>query len=372
MENRVNISPSVLRWAIEESGLNEQTLSKKYPRLSSWLSGDAKPTYKQLNTLSATLNIPAGYLFLVEPPQRQEIPKEFRTINNINARISKDLKDTLYEMEFKKNWMSDFRKEHGWSKLEFVGLFHKKKTPPAHEVIEAFFKHTQIPKNWYSSSANVSDAYAYLRNKFEDVGILIMQNGVVGQNTRKPLNVSEFRAFVLADEYAPLIFINRKDSCTGRIFSLVHEFVHLLFGSGNIATGHDLNDERLINKYTADILMPDEYLNRFAKWGFDQIQLSSNEIKVSPLALAIKLNSTGVIDDDLLESVRSHTNENVEKKGMGGGNYYYTKASRLGNTFPSAVISQVESGNIRYTDAYRLLGIRGDKIYKEYRDRMMR
>ncbi len=44
-----------------------------------------------------------------------------------------------------------------------------------------------------------------------------MQNGgVVGSNTRRKLDIEEFRGFMLYDEYAPLIFINANDSISGK------------------------------------------------------------------------------------------------------------------------------------------------------------
>jgi len=58
-------------------------------------------------------------------------------------------------------------------------------------------------------------------------------NGVVRQNTHKKLNIKEFRAFTLIDDYAPLIFINSNDSQNGKLFSLLHEAVHIWLGISN-------------------------------------------------------------------------------------------------------------------------------------------
>ena len=45
-----------------------------------------------------------------------------------------------------------------------------------------------------------------------------MMSGIVGNNTHRPLNIDEFRAFSVIDEYAPLIFINSNDSINGKLF----------------------------------------------------------------------------------------------------------------------------------------------------------
>ncbi|MGE4585603.1 MAG: hypothetical protein AB7C91_13215 [Sphaerochaeta sp.] len=53
-----------------------------------------------------------------------------------------------------------------------------------------------------------------------EAGVIVMMNGVVRNNTHRPLSIEEFRAFALIDSFAPLIFINATDSASGRLFSL--------------------------------------------------------------------------------------------------------------------------------------------------------
>lgn len=85
-----------------------------------------------------------------------------------------------------------------------------------------------------------------------------MQKGGAGLGTNRPLEVNELRAFVLLDDYAPLIFINQKDSYTARIFSLIHEFIHILHGTDELLSGNDCRivEERHINKVVAAFLKP--------------------------------------------------------------------------------------------------------------------
>lgn len=52
---------------------------------------------------------------------------------------------------------------------------------------------------------NMPSLYRYLVDKIEELGILVLTNGVVGNNTHRKLRVEEFRGFSLSDEIAPLI-----------------------------------------------------------------------------------------------------------------------------------------------------------------------
>ena len=55
--------------------------------------------------------------------------------------------------------------------------------------------------------ADSSEAFNKVRKLLEDCGIVVMMNGIVGKNTHRVLDVNEFRAFAMVNEWAPLIFI---------------------------------------------------------------------------------------------------------------------------------------------------------------------
>lgn len=278
--------------------------------------------------------------------------------------------------------MSDYRRELGWGKLAIIKKFKKERK----NIIknDALLAKTLLglKTNWFNEVKNYGEAYNFLKEKLETNGIIVMQNGIVGNNTRRKLDIIEFRAFMLYDDIAPIIFINNNDSLGGKIFSLVHEYVHVLFEQEDLLLKEDTfklkENEGYINQITAEFLMPTECIQ--LNWdqnkdALEQINRISNMLKVSETALAIKLKELKLINKVLLDEIINEGIRNFEnrtyKDKADGGDFYNTFNSRISPTFTQAVIRSTEAGNTAYSYAFRLLdGIRG-RTYDEIKERFV-
>ncbi len=80
--SRVAVNESVLRWAIERSGLSRGALQEKFPKLQQWIAGAKWPTLHQLEAFAKATSTPFGYLFLSEPPEETLPIPHFRTIED--------------------------------------------------------------------------------------------------------------------------------------------------------------------------------------------------------------------------------------------------------------------------------------------------
>ncbi|MFD1901037.1 hypothetical protein GQR36_15430 [Enterococcus termitis] len=215
---RIAINPDVVSYYIQTSDIliDDLVQDNQLKNITEWLNLTIKPTFNQLNQLSKKIKVPFGYLLLNEVQSEDNKLINYRTIlNNDVSKPSRDLLDTISDMEEKQNWMVDYLIRNGYQELSFIGSTSANQD--VEKVAATIRKTLDIEETWYLH-CSFGTAFNYLRKKFEKMGILVMQNGVVKANTHRPLNIDEFRAFALVNAYAPLIFINSTDSFNGKIF----------------------------------------------------------------------------------------------------------------------------------------------------------
>lgn len=217
---RVDVKPQLLRWARERSRLPPEALSKRFPKVAEWESGAAKPTLRQLETFANATTTPLGYFFLPEPPDEALPIPDFRTLaDRPIGRPSPNLLDTIFDMQRHQAWLREERIEEGASPFPFVRWATPDAAPV--KIAAAMRRALGVSAGWADVHGTWSDALGGLRNRIEAVGIIVVVNGVVGNNNFRKLDPEEFRGFVLTDEYAPLIFVNGADGKAAQMFTLV-------------------------------------------------------------------------------------------------------------------------------------------------------
>lgn len=362
--NRIKINKEIYIWAIKESRKDFKEIINRFVNFESWISHEILPTFRQVEELANFLKVPLGYMFLDEPPKTDIIESEFKTIGNKIPEISKELKDTLFNVGRKRDWLSDYRREKGWERLipEDLLNFEKK---DIYSICIMAKEHLDIDEFWYKGYSDTRAAFNYLREKLESSGITVMQSGVVGSDNNRALNIDEFRGFLLYDDVAPIIFINSNDSVKRKIFTLIHEYIHFLGQKNDIFIEEDMvsenENEQFIHRITAEFLIPKDHMEE--AWDYNvefnkQIQDLRKRFHVSKVLLAIKLKEMNIINQEAVNEVNKHSEtlgaKNI-KSTEGGGDYYKTTRSRFGNSFLRTVIQSSDSGDISYTDAFKLL-----------------
>lgn len=366
----VNIQPEILTWVldqIQKEKLGEKLLSN----VSQWLNGSKAPTFSQIEDLSRRTEIPLGYFFLEKPPVEELKLLEFRTVDSIElTNPSRNLIDTIYEMEQVQDWMKNYRRDLGYEKLSFVGSVKDERDIKT--VVERIRKDLGLPVDWHKACNDKRTAFHYIRNLLEECGVLVMMNGICGKNTHRPLQVNEFRAFAMADKYAPLIFINGADSQGAKLFSIIHEAVHIWIGEDDFYNdrywkGKGIRPEEVLcNRVTAELFVPeqafhDRWIIEMEEEGKDSIQIIhklAKHFRCGESVIARKALDSGKIQkvtyDVVIGNAIDKYNKSRSDKEETGGNYYNTMGSRLDKNFVRALWESIQMGRTSYGEAYHL------------------
>jgi Zn-dependent peptidase ImmA (M78 family) len=367
--SRVAINPNLIRWAIKRSAQHELRLVERFPKLPQWESGDVRPTVKQLEQFAKATLTPFGAFFLPSPPQEKLPVPDFRTLRGQRpAQPSAALIETIYQMQRRQDWMRDYLLEDGVEPLPFIESVTLKSNPAA--VAENIRRTLGMEAKWADLHSTWTQALLALRRAVEDAGILVVINGVFGNNTHQPLNPEEFRGFVLCDPYAPLIFINGADFKSAQMFTLAHELAHLWIGEGGVFDLPGLQPaedevEVFCNRVAAELLIPARELHKCWRAGMapsDAVNALAKQFKVSPIVAARRALDEALISRkaffDFWEDHKAKEGFHQKKK-PGGGDFYRNQEVRIGHRFGDAVVRAARAGKLLYQDAYRLTGLYG-------------
>lgn len=371
----VAASIPVLRWAAQRARLHDEDLSARFRKWPLWLTGEAQPTLKQLEDFARLTHTAIGYFFLPEPPALALPVPDFRTLRDeVLREPSSALLDTLYLCQQRQDWYRDYARVHGLSRLAFVGSAQVQEAPQA--VAERMRAELNLSTDERRQLPTWTDALRQLIAKAEEAGVMVMASGIVGSNSHRRLDVGEFRGFALADDLAPLVFLNGADSKAAQMFTLAHELAHLWLGATGVSDTEvgqvpEQGVERWCNQVAAELLMPLQAVRAAYQPGTpvpEEIQRLAREFKVSTLVALRRLFDAGFLDQARLwqhyrdEQVRL---AQLERRGTGGGDFYRTLGARTSKRFARAIVTSTLEGQTLFQDAFRMLGVRKTATFYE-------
>ena len=361
---RVTLNPEVLRWARERAGRTVHDLAAPFPKLDRWERGETRPTLKQVERFAKAVHVPVGYLFLPEPLLESVPIPDFRTVDNVHVgHPSPDLLDTVYICQQRQEWYRDFARSVSEEPCRFVGSAHIANNV---ESTAALMRHTlgfdlderrQMP-TW-------TDALRRFIEQADALGILVMCSGVVLNNNRRCLDPEEFRGFALADELAPLVFINGADTKAAQMFTLAHELAHIWIGESAVSDAQavwvpDHAVERWCNRVAAELLVPIEILRTEYEEGTElQLEITrlARRFKVSTLVILRRIHDAGGLTREQLWEAYEEELMRLRAIPRGsGGHFYLTQAARVSKRFARALVMSTLEGHTLYREAFQMLG----------------
>ncbi|MDQ7827014.1 MAG: XRE family transcriptional regulator [Candidatus Eremiobacteraeota bacterium] len=231
------VEAEMLIWARKNSGLDIDMAAKKAQvkpeKLTEWENGNVRPTIKQLRKLGKVYKRPIAFFYLPEPPRDFQAMKDCRRFPGVTGfSVSPEL---IYEIRraFEKREIAIELYKAMDSKPPELKVKASLSDDPEklgdhlRKVLDVKFEEQIQFKSSY-------DALNYWRSKVEERGVLVF--------SATDVKIEEMRGFAIGEPPLPAIVVNIKDSPYGRVFSIIHELVHIILKESCLCDSHDAED----------------------------------------------------------------------------------------------------------------------------------
>lgn len=385
------VNPDILIWARETAGLSLEEASRKLgiseargipppDRLAALESGEIEPTRSMLVKMEKHYRRPLLVFYMSAPPLREDRGQDFRKLpenysDTSEANVDALIRGIIARQRLLRAALED---EDEAVKLPFVGSM--KLADGVKAVLASIQNTINFDLGEFRKRKTVDDAFSLLRTKVETIGVFVVLVGDLGSHHTE-IGLDQFRGFALADDVAPFVVINDRDSKAAWSFTLVHELVHIWLGQTGISNNNPSGGiEKFCNEVAGEILLPKDDLDEFkldeAQGLADTVTKFADKRNISSTMVAYKLYQNGSIDRDTWLSLRqkyknlwdeqreSRRKMAREKGGSGGPSHYVTRRHRLGTTLVTLVQRMVQSGALTTTKAGIILGEKGRNVQK--------
>ncbi|MET0012050.1 MAG: ImmA/IrrE family metallo-endopeptidase [Sedimenticola sp.] len=375
---RAKVNPDLLVWARKSAGYTLAQAAHKLgvseERLSQWEAGEAQPTIKQLRNAVRVYKRPLALFFLHEPPQDFMPMHDFRRISGEDlSEYSPELRFAIRHAQERRESLLDLIDESGEEPLLFDLNASSEDDPEevAGKIRSSIGITYQEQVTWRDQRIGFNN----WRERIEQLGVLVFQVGGI--------ELSEMRGFSIADRTLPVIVVNNKDAPSGRTFSLLHEFVHLMIGDGGIC---DMQEgvlrppeedvvEVFCNAVAGAALVPQAMLlselvvsntpEQFTQWSTDQLSELARQYCVSKEVILRRLLTAGRTTVPHYQSMRElfieeyrQLRERERRRGGGGPHPAVMAVSSNGSGYVRAVLENYYQRRITLSQVSDYLGVK--------------
>jgi Zn-dependent peptidase ImmA (M78 family) len=342
------VNPAMLVWARESARFTideaSHALGIATEKLIACESG-AQLTFPQLMKVAREYKRPVSLFYLKAPPKGWAPIEDFRLLAGIDGGFSTKLTYAIRLARERREVALELHAELNEPIIPFT--LTATTSNPAETLgqeIRAYLGVTDAVQSQWKRHA--FDAWR-MAIEAKDVLVFIVP--------RLPLE--EMRGTAIAADELPVILINGRDRSGGRIFTLLHEFCHLVLNQSGVS-GQDGDQngapnpsvERYCNAVAAATLMPKDWLlsepfvsqkGSTKTWDDDELEALALRFGVSREALLRRLLTLGKTTQAFYDSKRNvflkEYQELADKKSTGGPEYHIQVLSQLGRSFTRLV-----------------------------------
>ena len=254
------IKPEIIEWACARSGRPRDDLRAGFPLLDDWVCGAASPTHEELRRFAAATYTGFGYFFMAEAPCDELPIPDLRSPREGSMRPpSPHLLDTVYDCQSRQAMYSEYLAAEDGPAADLGGKAEV--GDQVQEVARRFAEIGGFDPELRRAADSAGNALRAVADAMRDAGVLVFFGCIVGTDAARPLDPDEFHGFALADPVAPTIFVNSRCGASEQMFTLAHEFAHVIAGESGVSdasafSGAASRVEQWCSEVAAELLVP--------------------------------------------------------------------------------------------------------------------
>ena len=370
----VPINPKLLVWARETSGYPLEAaalkLAIKPEKLSEIEDGKIAPSFALLKKAADIYMRPLAVFFLAQAPERQPEVHDFRLQPGVMLRpYAPRLNNEIRQARLRR----DDALELAQTLEEPVPTFtHQATADETPEVVAGRVRALLgITLEQQHKFRRAEDALKAWKAAVEAQSVLVFETSRITSE--------EMRGVSLPADVLPIIILNGGEAHAGRLFTLLHEFTHLLLRQGGVCDlapvdneTPDARIEAFCNAVAGNALVPADALlaelphQHSHDWGMDELEALSSQFSVSREAVLRRLLTLGRTTPAHYDAMRVRFQEETrrlsegrKKKESAGGPPPSVMAVRnLGRPYIRLVLSAYSRERIDLSSVSDYLGVK--------------
>ncbi|MBI4200357.1 MAG: ImmA/IrrE family metallo-endopeptidase [Chloroflexi bacterium] len=377
------VNPQMVVWARKQVGLNPQQASEHVAQkvkkakgvartafsaedLLAWETGAKDPHIEHLELLAEIYECPAGYFFLDTPPQQTTPRLDFRGLApNKAERLTYETYQSLRRFQRLAEYAERLARE---LELAFpVQIAPASVATDVQAVVRRSLESLEVTQQLRASWTTDAKAFESWRLAIERQGILVFSLKLDPRDVRG--------ASVAPGTGPPAILVNHADveAATGRTFTLVHEYAHLVVKHSGLVCDfrgqRESSDiETFCNRFAAEAIVPrgrfrsllrDKNLDRYREsWSDALLDKLREPFRASRDVVTILLQDLELAPPEFYRRRREvwEKRRPFGRGGRGGGQSLASRRLReLGSAFSKLLVKAERSGIISRLDVADLL-----------------
>ena len=370
----VPINPKLLVWARETTGYPLDAAAVKLAinpeKLSEIEDGKIAPSFALLKKAADIYKRPLAVFFLEEAPERQSEVHDFRLQPGVMQRpYAPRLNNEIRQARLRRDDALELAQTLEEPPPAFT---HRATTDESPEAVAARVRALLgITLERQHGFRRTEDALKAWKTAVEAESVLVFETSRITSE--------EMRGVSLPADVLPIIILNGGEAHAGHLFTLLHEFTHLLLRQGGVCDlvqmdngSPDARIEAFCNAVAGNVLVPADALlaelphQHSHSWDMNELEALSSQFSVSREVVLRRLLTLGRTTPAHYEAMRVRFQEDSRrisegrknKKSAGGPPPSVMAVRNLGRPYIRLVLSAYSRERIDLSSVSDYLGVK--------------